>query len=120
MPSPPALGCRWGAWLAGMLDSEFLFYDRRAGRRHVQIALAFALVLPAACLAVLPYHTHPLPKVAVFIPVIDTMHVLFCCIVAAVFVSLASVLRARALVALGAGYVYVGIIAGAHGLAYPD
>ena len=103
-----------------MLESDFLIYDRRAGARHVHVALAFALVLAIACLAIYPHRLVPLPKIIAFIPVIDTMHFLFCGITATVLFSLASVLRSKALIALGSGYVFVALIAVAHALAYPN
>ena len=103
-----------------MLEIEFLIYDRRAGKRHVQIALGFGLLLLLASLAILRCRTEPLHRLDAFIPVIDTMHLLFCCIIATVLLSLASVLRAKALIALGTGYVFVGFIAFAHALTYPD
>ena len=103
-----------------MTDGEFLIYDRRAGARHVQIASGFAGILLLAMLAILPHRVLPLPRIGAFIPVIDAMHLLFCGIIAAVLLSLASVLRSWALIALGAGYVFAGLIAGAHALTYPD
>jgi signal transduction histidine kinase len=103
-----------------MLESDFLIYDRRAGARHVHVALAFALVLAIACLAIYPHRLVQLPKIIAFIPVIDTMHFLFSGIIAAVLLSLASILRSRALIALGTGYVFVGVIAVMHALTYPD
>ena len=62
----------------------------------------------------------PKPKPRSFIPVIDTVHLLFSCIIAAVLLSLASILRSRALIALGSGYIFIGLIAVAHALTYPD
>ena len=103
-----------------MLESDFLIYDRRAGAHHVHAALAFALVLALACLAVYPQRLVQLPKIAAFIPVIDTMHLLFSGIIAAVLLSLSSILRSRALIALGTGYAFVGLIAVVHALTYPD
>jgi signal transduction histidine kinase len=103
-----------------MLESDFLIYDRRAGARHVRAALAFALVLALACLAIYPSRLAQLPRIAAFIPIIDTMHFLFSGIIAAVLLSLASILRSRALIALGTGYAFVGLIAVAHALTYPD
>jgi len=103
-----------------MLESDFLIYDRRAGARHVHVALAFALVLAVACLAIYPQRLVQLPKITAFIPIIDTMHLLFSGIIAAVLFSLASVLRSRALIALGTGYVFIGLIAVVHALTYPD
>jgi len=102
------------------MDSEFLIYEKRAGMRHVQTALGFALVLLLACGVILPFRTLRLPRIATFIPVIDTVHFLFYGIIAVVLLSLASVLKSRALVALGAGYVFVALMAAAHGLTYPD
>ena len=103
-----------------MLDSEFLIYDRRAGTPHLRTALGFAIILLLASVAVLPCRLQYLPRIGSFIPVIDTMHFLFCCIIGAVVFSLASVLRAKALIALGTGYVFVGFLAVAHALTYPD
>ena len=103
-----------------MLESDFLIYNRRAGARHLHVALVFALILAVACLAIYPYRLVQLPKITAFIPVIDTIHLLFSGIIAAVLLSLASILRSRALIALGAGYAFVGLIAVVHALTYPD
>lgn len=103
-----------------MLDSEFLIYDRRAGEHHVQSALTFAFLLALTSLAIFPYRMLVLPQITVFIPIIDTMHLLFCGIIATVLLSLASILRSKALIALGTGYVFVACIAVAHALTYPD
>ena len=103
-----------------MLESEFLIYDRRAGTRHVQIAFGFGLALLLACLAILPWRTQQLPRFAAFIPVVDAVHLLFYGIIGAVLLSLASILKSRALIVLGAGYVFVGLMAAAHGLTYPE
>jgi signal transduction histidine kinase len=103
-----------------MLESEFLIYDKRAGVQHVQGALGFAFILGLASLAIFPYRLILLPRIVAFIPVIDTMHLLFNGIIATVLLSLASILRSKALIALGTGYVFIGLIAVAHALTYPD
>jgi signal transduction histidine kinase len=103
-----------------MPENDFLIYHRRAGARHVRVALGFAFILALACAAVYPYRLVQLPRIPIFIPVIDTMHFLFSGIIAAVLLSLASILRSRALVALGTGYAVVGLIAVVHALTYPD
>jgi signal transduction histidine kinase len=103
-----------------MLESDFLIYNRRAGARHVHAALAFGLVLAVVCLVVYPHRLVQIPKITAFIPVIDTVHFLFSGIIAAVLLSLSSILRSRALIALGTGYVFVGLIAVVHALTYPD
>ncbi len=103
-----------------MLESDFLFYERRAGVQHVQVAFLFALLLTWACAAIYPHRTLQLQKIDQFVPVIDTMHLFFSGIVATVLMSLASVLRSRGLIALGTGYAFIALIAAAHGLTYPD
>jgi len=102
-----------------MLDSEFLIYDKRAGKRHVQIGLGFALILLLGSAAMIPGRLHQLERIAIFVPVLDTMHLLFSCIIAAVLYAMGSVLRARALTALATGYACVGFLAVAHALTYP-
>ena len=102
-----------------ILESEFLIYDRRAGKPHLRAALVFAAVLFLAALAAFPWRTDPLPRIVPFIPVIDTVHFIFCGISAAVLFSLASVMRSRALMALGGGYVFVGLTAAVHALTFP-
>lgn len=103
-----------------MLESEFLIYGKRASARHVQTAGAFALLLALACFGVYAWRLYPLAHSGAFIAAIDAMHLLFSGIVATILLSLASVLRSRALIALGTGYVFIGLIAVAHGLTYPD
>jgi len=48
------------------------------------------------------------------------VHLLFSGIIAAVLLSLASILRSKALIALGTGFFFVGLIAIAHALSYPE
>jgi signal transduction histidine kinase len=103
-----------------MLESEFLIYDKQAGVQHVQWALAFAFILALASFAIVPYRLILLPRIVAFIPVIDTMHLLFDGIIATVLFSLASILRSKALIALGTGYIFIGFIAVAHALTYPE
>jgi signal transduction histidine kinase len=102
------------------LESEFLVYDTRAGVQHIRSALAFGFILALASLAIFPYRLILLPRIVAFIPVIDAMHLLFNGIIATVLLSLASILRSKALIALGTGYVFIGLIAVAHALTYPD
>jgi signal transduction histidine kinase len=102
------------------LESEFLIYDKRAGVQHIRSALAFGFILALGSLAIFPYRLVLLPRIVAFIPVIDTMHLLFNGIIATVLLSLASILRSKALIALGSGYVFIGLIAVAHALTYPD
>jgi signal transduction histidine kinase len=104
----------------GVLESNFLIYDRPAGARHIRTAVVFAAILALASLAIFPYRQVPLPRISQFIPVIDTVHFLFCGIIATVLFSLASVLRSKALIALGSGYVFVALIAAGHALTYPN
>ena len=103
-----------------MLESEFLIFDRRASGSQVKFACLFAFVLLLACLAIFPYRLLLLPKISAFIPVIDAMHLLFSGIIAAVLLSLASILRLKALIALGTGYFFIGLVAMVHTLTYPD
>lgn len=109
---------RAGVW--GMLESEFLVHDRRASASQVQFAWMFAFIFLLACLAIFPYRLLLLPKISAFVPVIDAMHLLFSGIIAAVLLSLASILRLRALIALGTGYFFTGLLAIGHTLTYPD
>jgi hypothetical protein len=103
-----------------MLESEFLIFGRRASASQVQFAWLFAFILSLACLAIFPYRVILLPKISAFIPVIDAMHFIFSGIVAAVLLSLASILRLKALIALGTGYFFTGLVAIVHTLTYPD
>jgi signal transduction histidine kinase len=103
-----------------MLESDFLIFDRRASGSQVQLAWLFAFILLLACLAIFPYRLLLLPKISAFIPVIDAMHLIFSGIVAAVLLSLASILRLKALIALGTGYFFTGLVAMVHTLTYPD
>ena len=103
-----------------MLDSEFLICDRRASARQVQLAQFLALVLLLGCIAIFPYRAQQLPSITAFVSVIDAIHFLFGGITAAILLSLASILRSRALVVLGAGFFLAGLLAIGHGLTYPN
>ena len=103
----------------GTLESDFLFYERRAGTPLIKLAALFALLLLWACVAIYPYRTIQLERIGQFIPVIDTIHLLFSGIIATVLLSLASVVRSRGLIALGTGYFFIALMAVAHGLTFP-
>jgi signal transduction histidine kinase len=103
-----------------MLEGDFLIFDRRASGSLVQFALLFAFILSLSCLAIFPYRLLLLPKISAFIPVVDAMHLIFSGIVAAVLLSLASILRLKAFIALGTGYFFAGLVAIVHTLTYPD
>jgi signal transduction histidine kinase len=103
-----------------MLESEFLICHRSANAQQIQLARLLGLLLLLGCLAIFPYRAIMLPSITTVVPVIDTMHFLFGGITAAILLSLASILRSRALVVLGAGFFLAGLLAIGHALTYPN
>ena len=103
-----------------MLDTEFLICDRRASTRQIQLAQLLALALLLGCVAIFPYRALLLPRITAFVSVIDAMHALFAGITAAILLSLASILRSKALMVLGAGFFLAALLAIGHALTYPN
>src|SRR6185312_11884155 len=103
-----------------MADGNLFIYDKLADKRHVRAAQGFSLMLLLVVLAVFPWRRAPLPPLPTFVPVVDTIHMLFSAIIAAVLMSLASISRSRALIVLGAGYLFTGGIAVTDILTYPN
>ena len=103
-----------------MLDTEFLICDRRASARQVQLAQLLALALLLGCIAIFPYRALSLPNIIAFVSLIDAVHFLFAGITAAILLSLASILRSKALMVLGAGFFLAALLAIGHALTYPN
>jgi signal transduction histidine kinase len=101
------------------MEKEFLLYDLRPTAGQVRTTLSVALLVLIAFLATLPFQHHQLARVDAFIPVFDTALLLGDWIIATLLFAQASVLRSKALMALGAGYFFTGLIIIPHGLTFP-
>jgi signal transduction histidine kinase len=101
------------------LDQEPLLYDLRPTRGQVLTALWAALLLLVAFLAVLPFRSVPLARLDSFIPLFNNTVLLGDWITAALFFAQAAVLRSKALIALGTGYFFTGLMVIPHALAFP-
>lgn len=98
--------------------SEFLS-TLAADTRHRRMA---GMALFASCLiflAIAPFARVALPAVSAFIPVYQTALVTNDLVTAALLLGQYRFLRSRALLVLGAGYLFCACMAVAHGLSFP-
>lgn len=91
--------------------------DADTRQRRVAIAAIFASLL--SFLAIAPFARVALPQVAAFIPIYQTALVTSDLITAVLLFGQYSFLRSRALLVLGAGYLFCACMAVAHGLSFP-
>ena len=101
------------------MEKELLLYNLRPTPAQVRATLSVALLVLIAFLATLPYRNQQLARVDAFIPVFDTALFLGDWITATLLFAQASVLRSKALIALGTGYFFTGLIIIPHGLTFP-
>lgn len=98
--------------------SEFLS-TLAADRRHRRTAGMALVASFLIFLAIAPFARVPLPPVNAFIPVYQTALVTNDLITAVLLLGQYRFLRSRALLALGAGYLFCACMAIAHGLSFP-
>ena len=101
------------------MDKEPLLYNLQPTAAQVRTGFLVALLLLAAFLATLPFRHIPLARIDAFIPVYDDTLLLGDWIIATLLFVQASVLRLKALIALGTGYFFTGLIIIPHALAFP-
>jgi len=89
------------------------------GHRARRIALAVALASAAVFLAAAPFAQVPLPQVPAFLPVYQSALVVCDLITAVLLWGQYVILRSRALLMLGAGYLFGALMAIAHALSFP-
>jgi signal transduction histidine kinase len=84
-----------------------------------RLALAVVLVSIAAFLALAPLARRPLAAVFAFLPIYQSALVVLDVITAVLLFGQFRILRARALLALAAGYLFSAVMACAHALSFP-
>ncbi len=94
-------------------------FDTPPDRRQAWLGLAIVGVLFAAFLLILPTRAIRLREVDAFIPTVDAVMFLADLITATLLCAQAAVFRSRALVVLGAVYVYTALLLAAHALTFP-
>ncbi len=97
---------------------EFLT-TAQPGRGEIGLALAVVAASTLICLAALPFARVPLPKVWAFIPIYEAALALNELITAILLFAHARMLRSRALVVLGCGYLFTATIVIPHALTFP-
>jgi diguanylate cyclase (GGDEF)-like protein len=90
-----------------------------AGPGHRRLALAVVLVAATLFLIGLPFASVQLPTVWAFIPIYESWLVIIDAITAVLLFGQFSILRSRALLALGSGYLFTATITVAHALSFP-
>src|ERR1700744_2073055 len=92
------------------VENELLLYNLRPTAAQVRTTSLVALVISFTLPAILPFADLRLARVDAFIPVLCTALFLGDLITATFLFAQASVLRSKALIALGAGYFFSGLI----------
>lgn len=90
-----------------------------AGRAERRLALAVVLVSAAAFILAVPIAKVPLAPVWAFIPVYQSALVVNDLITAVLLLGQFAILRSRALLVLGGGYLFTALMAAVHGLTFP-
>jgi signal transduction histidine kinase len=106
--------------IASMPQEELFLFYRHPSRGQVKAVSVVALIVLLAFLLTLPFRRYPLPQLHAFMPIVDTILALGDLLTATLFFMQASVLRSRALIALGTGYFFTGIMIIPHGLTFPE
>jgi signal transduction histidine kinase len=101
------------------LDREPLLYNLRPTAPHVRTASLVAFLSLVGFLAAFFFRYLQLAKVNAFIPVVDTALFLGDVVIATLLFSQAWVLRSKALMALGTGYLFTALIIIPHAMAFP-
>ena len=90
-----------------------------AGPGHRRLALAVVLIAATLFLIGLPFASVQLPEVWAFIPVYESWLIIIDAITAVLLFGQFSILRSRALLVLGCGYLFTATMTVAHALSFP-
>jgi diguanylate cyclase (GGDEF)-like protein len=90
-----------------------------AGQRQRRVALIVVLVAAALFLIGLPFASTPLPTVWAFIPIYESWLVVLDLITAVLLFGQYAIVRLRALLVLGSGYLFTAGMITAHALSFP-
>ena len=104
---------------SAVLDQEPLLYKLRPTKAQICAASLVATLSLAGFFAAFPFRHLPLAKMTSFIPVVDTALFLGDLVIATLLLAEASILRSKALLALGTGYFFTCIIVIPHALTFP-
>ncbi len=99
-------------------DDSFLS-TMPAGHRQRRLALIVVLAASALCLLGLPFARTPLPEIWAFIPINESWLVLLDLITAVLLFGQFAILRSRAVLVIGSGYLFTSTITGLHLLSFP-
>jgi len=100
-------------------DQSLLLSEQSASPGHRRIALASVAALTAALLGILAIGDRPLPYIAGYDPVVDSIMFLIDVLTAVLLYSQYAVGRQRSLLALAMGYLFAGLILVPHVLTFP-
>jgi signal transduction histidine kinase len=101
------------------LEPGLLFYNQRPTKSQSRIGLLVAVLGFMAFVAIFPVRMIPLAKNDAFIPIFDTALFLGGGMTAILLFAQASVLRSKALIALGTGYFFTSLMAIPHVMTFP-
>jgi diguanylate cyclase (GGDEF)-like protein len=90
-----------------------------AGPGHRRLALAVVLIAATLFLIGLPFASVQLPEVWAFIPIYESWLIIIDAITAVLLFGQFSILRSRALLVLGCGYLFTATMTVAHALSFP-
>jgi diguanylate cyclase (GGDEF)-like protein len=90
-----------------------------AGHRQRRLALIVVLAASALCLVGWPFASTALPAISAFIPIYESWLVLLDLITAVLLFGQFAILRLRALLVIGSGYLFTSAITSVHMLSFP-
>ncbi len=100
-------------------DETVFLSTMPAGQRQRRLALIVVLVAAGMFFIGLPFADTPLPTVWAFIPIYESWLVILDLITAALLFGQYAILRLRALLVLGSGYLFTAGMITAHALSFP-
>jgi len=100
-------------------DDESFLSTMPAGHRQRRLALIVVLAAAALFLIGLPFARVQLPAVWAFIPIYESWLVLLDLITAVLLFGQYAILRSRALLVLGSGYLFTASITVVHAVSFP-
>ena len=103
-----------------LTDRSVFLSTEFPSRFENRLALSAVLISAVLFLAAVPFATKPLARVQAFIPAYEATLVISDLITAVLLFAQFNVLRSRALLVLGSGYLFTAFIAFSHALTFPE
>ncbi|MEM5371271.1 sensor histidine kinase [Paraburkholderia azotifigens] len=106
--------------MSELMQPAGLFLSTATPEPHERRAACITLIVSAALFAVLaPYAAQPLPALWAFVPVYNSAIAINDVVTAGLLLGQFTILRSMSLLVLAGGYLFTGLMAGAHMLSFP-